>query len=56
MEGDMNGLPIAFGSQTAANLTDSSRGLDNMAWWEGKQKVREYLKEVNEKETVRLSL
>ncbi|KAI1826065.1 NAD(P)-binding protein [Xylaria intraflava] len=30
----------------------SDRGLDNMAWWQGKQKVREYLKEVNEKEDV----
>ncbi|KAI0535080.1 hypothetical protein GGR58DRAFT_24736 [Xylaria digitata] len=29
-----------------------SRGVDHMAWWEGKQKVREYLREVNEKETV----
>ena len=30
-----------------------SAGTTNMAWWQGKEVIREYLKEVNEKETVR---
>ncbi|RYC64224.1 hypothetical protein CHU98_g1993 [Xylaria longipes] len=37
--------------QTVSDFAHS-RGVDDMAWWDGKQKVREYLREVNEKETV----
>ncbi|KAJ8121955.1 hypothetical protein ONZ43_g1725 [Nemania bipapillata] len=39
-------------SAGVTRFAPSDRGLDNMAWWQGKQKVREYLKELNEKETV----
>ncbi|KAI1162984.1 hypothetical protein F5B18DRAFT_652079 [Nemania serpens] len=43
---------ISAGVKRFAPSEYGSRGIDNMAWWEGKQKVREYLREMNEKETV----
>ncbi|KAI1116243.1 hypothetical protein F5Y14DRAFT_459325 [Nemania sp. NC0429] len=43
---------IGAGVRRFAPSEYGSRGIDNMAWWEGKQKVREYLREVNEGETV----
>ncbi|KAI0965070.1 NAD(P)-binding protein [Xylaria arbuscula] len=39
---------ISAGVKRFAPSEYGSRGTDNMAWWQGKQKVREYLKEVNE--------
>ncbi|KAI0399325.1 NAD(P)-binding protein [Xylaria palmicola] len=43
---------ISAGVKRFAPSEYGSRGLDSMAWWQGKQKVREYLKEVNERESV----
>ncbi|KAI0813257.1 hypothetical protein GGR55DRAFT_565964 [Xylaria sp. FL0064] len=43
---------ISAGVKRFAPSEYGSQGLDNMAWWEGKQKVREYLKEVNERKAV----
>ncbi|GAW19880.1 hypothetical protein ANO14919_093730 [Xylariales sp. No.14919] len=43
---------ISAGVKRFAPSEYGSRGVDNMAWWQGKQKVREYLRAVNEKETV----
>ncbi|KAI1133274.1 NAD(P)-binding protein [Nemania abortiva] len=43
---------ISAGVKRFAPSEYGSRGLDNMAWWQGKQKVREYLEEVNSKEAV----
>ncbi|KAI0206803.1 hypothetical protein F4808DRAFT_454721 [Astrocystis sublimbata] len=43
---------IIAGVKRFAPSEYGSRGLDNMAWWHGKQKVREYLSKVNEKEQV----
>ncbi|KAI0098918.1 NAD(P)-binding protein [Nemania sp. FL0031] len=43
---------ISAGVKRFAPSEYGSRGLDNMAWWQGKQKVREYLREVNDRETV----
>ncbi|KAI0451675.1 NAD(P)-binding protein [Xylaria acuta] len=43
---------ISAGVKRFAPSEYGSRGVDNMAWWDGKRKVREYLREVNEKETV----
>ncbi|KAI8946930.1 NAD(P)-binding protein [Xylaria longipes] len=42
---------IIAGVKRFAPSEYGSRGVDDMAWWDGKQKVREYLREVNEKET-----
>ncbi|KAI0528268.1 NAD(P)-binding protein [Xylaria bambusicola] len=42
---------ISAGVKRFAPSEYGSRGLDNMAWWEGKQKVREYLEEVNRNQT-----
>ncbi|GAP84563.1 putative like family protein [Rosellinia necatrix] len=43
---------ISAGVKRFAPSEYGSRGTDNMAWWQGKQKVREYLREINEKEDV----
>ncbi|KAI1199446.1 hypothetical protein F5X97DRAFT_121099 [Nemania serpens] len=43
---------ISAGVKRFAPSEYGSRGIEDMAWWEGKQKVREYLREVNEKQTV----
>ncbi|KAI0466751.1 NAD(P)-binding protein [Xylaria cf. heliscus] len=43
---------ISAGVKRFAPSEYGSRGVDNMPWWQGKQKVREYLRKVNEKETV----
>ncbi|KAK5628945.1 hypothetical protein RRF57_004660 [Xylaria bambusicola] len=42
---------ISAGVKRFAPSEYGSRGLENMAWWQGKQKVREYLEEVNRDET-----
>ncbi|KAI0905083.1 hypothetical protein F4823DRAFT_628092 [Ustulina deusta] len=39
---------ISAGVKRFAPSEYGSRGIDNMAWWKGKQKVRDYLKEVNQ--------
>ncbi|KAI3342334.1 hypothetical protein F4824DRAFT_512072 [Ustulina deusta] len=39
---------IGAGVKRFAPSEYGSRGIDNMAWWKGKQKVRDYLKEVNQ--------
>ncbi|KAI0431239.1 hypothetical protein F5Y09DRAFT_305534 [Xylaria sp. FL1042] len=41
---------ISAGVKRFAPSEYGSRGVDNMAWWEGKHKVREYLKTVNEEQ------
>ncbi|KAI0879012.1 NAD(P)-binding protein [Hypoxylon argillaceum] len=43
---------ISAGVKRFAPSEYGSRGLDNMVWWQGKQKVREYLRELNEKDNV----
>ncbi|KAI1284035.1 hypothetical protein F5Y07DRAFT_97823 [Xylaria sp. FL0933] len=43
---------ISAGVKRFAPSEYGSRGLNNMAWWEGKQQVRDYLKEVNERKAV----
>ncbi|KAI3322492.1 NAD(P)-binding protein [Xylariaceae sp. AK1471] len=40
---------ISAGVKRFAPSEYGSRRTDNMAWWQGKERVREYLKEINEK-------
>ncbi|KAI0445273.1 NAD(P)-binding protein [Xylaria telfairii] len=43
---------LSAGVKRFAPSEYGSRGVDNMAWWQGKQKVREYLRDVNSTKTV----
>ncbi|KAI1177699.1 NAD(P)-binding protein [Nemania sp. FL0916] len=43
---------ISAGVKRFAPSEYGSRGLENMAWWQGKQEVREYLRKANEPEPV----
>ncbi|KAJ2988384.1 hypothetical protein NUW58_g4009 [Xylaria curta] len=50
-EAQKNLIDAAIGAGVK-RFAPSDRGTDNMAWWEGKRRVREYLREVNEPELV----